>query len=101
LSVTFCPVTFCPTFSLYTSLINCIKNHFNLWINQLSAYIFIFNKMSLLFHPIFLNLTCAYLYLYNLLLTASYVCRPYIYILLLSTINSGKRDEMIKKFYWK
>ena len=33
--------------------------------------------MSLLFHPIFLNLTSAYLYLYNLMLTASYVCRPY------------------------
>jgi hypothetical protein len=39
-------------------LINCIKNHFNLWNNQLSVYIFIFNKISLLFHPIFLNLTC-------------------------------------------
>jgi hypothetical protein len=34
-------------------------------------------KISLLFHPIFLNLTCAYPYLYNLMLTASYVCRPY------------------------
>jgi hypothetical protein len=41
--------------------------------HQLSVYVFIFNKISLLFHPIFLNLTCAYPYLYNLMLTASYV----------------------------
>ena len=47
-------------------LINCIRNHINLWINQLSVYIFIFNNISLLFLPIFLNLTCAYPYLYNL-----------------------------------
>jgi hypothetical protein len=38
-----------------------------------------FNKISLLFHPIFLNLTCAYSYLYNLMLTASCMCRPSIY----------------------
>jgi hypothetical protein len=53
------------------------KKCYYLWNNQLSVYIFIFNKISLLFHPNFLNLTCAYPYLYNLMLTASYVCRLY------------------------
>ena len=43
----------------------------------LSVYIFIFNKMSLLFHLFFLVLTCWRSYSYNLMLTAICMCRPY------------------------
>ena len=61
---------------------------------KLSDYIFIFNKISLLFHPIFLNLTCAYPYLYNLMLTASYVYRPYS----LSSKSSGQKCSVIFRY---
>jgi hypothetical protein len=64
-----------------------------------SSFVFIFNKISLLFHPIFLNLTCAYPYLCNLINNKLHVST--LHILLLSKINSGKRDEIIKKFDWK
>jgi hypothetical protein len=37
----------------------------------LSVYIFIFNKISLLFYLFFLNLTCSRPYSYNLMLTAT------------------------------
>ena len=47
---------------------------------KLSVYIFIFNKISLLFHPFFLKLTCSCPYAYNLMLTATYTCRPYLWI---------------------
>jgi hypothetical protein len=36
---------------LLVFLINCIKNHFNLLINKLSGYIFIFNNISYYFIP--------------------------------------------------
>jgi hypothetical protein len=47
---------------------------------KLSVYIFISNKISLLFHPFFIKLTCSCPYLYNLMLTATYMCRPYLWI---------------------
>ena len=47
---------------------------------KLSVYIFIFNKISLLFHPFFLKLACSCPYPYNLMLTATYMCRPYLWI---------------------
>ena len=40
--------------------------------------VFIFNQTSLLFHLFFLNLTCLCPHSYNLMLTTTYVCRPYI-----------------------
>jgi hypothetical protein len=49
---------------------------------QLSIYIFIFNKISfisLIFHLFFLILTCSCLFSYNLMLTATYKFRSYIY----------------------
>jgi hypothetical protein len=48
----------------------------------LSVYIFIFNKISfisLIFHLFFLILTCSCQYSFNLMLTATYKCRSYIY----------------------
>ena len=50
----------------------------------LSVYIFIFNKnvfISFLFHLFFLILTCSCPYSYNLMLTATSMCRPYILII--------------------
>ena len=46
---------------------------------KLSVYIFIFNRISLLFHLFYLILTCSCPYSYNLMLTATYMCRFYIY----------------------
>ena len=45
---------------------------------KLSVYKFIFNKISLLFHLFFLILTCSCHYSYNLMLTTTCMCRPYI-----------------------
>jgi len=49
------------------------------WHPLFFIYIFIFNKISLLFHLFFFYLTCSCPYSYNLMLTASCMCRPYIY----------------------
>jgi hypothetical protein len=46
---------------------------------KLSVYIFIFNRISLLFHLFYLILTCSCPYSYNLMLTPTYMCRFYIY----------------------
>jgi hypothetical protein len=54
---------------------NCHPPCFN------SVYIFIFNKISLSFHLFFLILTYSCPYSYNFMLTATYIYRPYIYIL--------------------
>ena len=43
---------------------------------KLSAYISICNQISLLFHLFLLILTCSCPYSYNLMLTATYMCRP-------------------------
>jgi hypothetical protein len=40
-----------------------------------TVYIFIFNQISLSFHLFSLNLTCSCPYSYNLMLTATYLCR--------------------------
>jgi hypothetical protein len=56
---------------------------------QLSVCIFIFNKISLLFHLFFLILTCTCPYSYNLVLTATYMCRSYI------TLYVNRVDEIV------
>jgi len=60
---------------------------------KLSVYIFIFNKnvfIPFLFHLFFLILTCSCPYSYNLMLTVTYMCWPYI-ILLLSTRQESSK----------
>jgi len=64
--------------------------HFNV---LFTSIVFIFNKISLLFHLFILNLTCSCPYSYNLMLTTTYACRPYIY----NIMDTSKLNQGIKK----
>jgi hypothetical protein len=71
-------VLFFTRFHTFYSQTLVARNYHPLFL--LFTYIaFIFNEISLLFHLFILNLTCSYPYSYNLMLTTTYVCRPYIY----------------------
>jgi hypothetical protein len=74
----------------------------------LCVYIFIFNQIlfiSLLFHLFFLILTCSRPYSYNLMLTATYRCRPYIYIMWIKQMichwSTGKESKNKQKNNFK
>jgi hypothetical protein len=59
----------CQKARVYTKRVPwCCTDHCG---SGLSVYIYIFNKMSLLFHLFFLNLTCSCPYSYNLMLTTN------------------------------
>jgi hypothetical protein len=74
------------TFHWHTSIrFSFIFKYFKVFqVSQMFTYVvwlfvlFIFNKISLLFHLLFLYLTCACPYSCNLMLTATCMCRSYI-----------------------
>ena len=59
---------------------------------KLSVHTQLFSiKNSLLFHFFFLNLPCSCPYSYSLMLTTTYVYRPYIYLLRINTMYVNRK----------